>query len=217
MPRGGAGRRGPGRWNGWARGTSWSSAPRSTWPTGSRCRCSWPPAATTSAHRSRTASAWRARWRTPGCRWRPCTTRPKGTASTAPSTGASTTAGCWPSCRATWAGRPPAEQVAGACCAPACPAVNPRRLSPARGVRLLLLLLLGQRAEQVLGRMHQEHVVRGQVDHVLVLAPEERPVLLVLREVRLEHQHARHHAAGDEAEVGPVHAVGHLLGAGADG
>src|SRR5690606_28129200 len=65
---------------------------------------------------------------------------------------------------------------------------------------------------QVLRRVRQVDVAGAEVDDVLVLAPEKRPVLLVLREIGLEHQHARHDAACDEAEVGPVHGVGHLLG-----
>src|SRR5215218_9556809 len=44
-------------------------------------------------------------------------------------------------------------------------------------------------------------------DDVLALVPEERPVLLQLREVGLHDEDARHDAARDEREVGAVAAI----------
>src|SRR5690606_41708042 len=40
--------------------------------------------------------------------------------------------------------------------------------------------------DQLSRRMHQEQVRRPQIDHVFVLAPQERPVFLVLGEVGFE-------------------------------
>ena len=70
---------------------------------------------------------------------------------------------------------------------------------------------------QLLRRQRQVNERRADVQHVLVLSPEEGPVVLVLEEVRVEHQDAGDDAAGDEAEVGAVDSIGHLFRDGPDG
>ena len=67
---------------------------RSSWRTGSRRRCSSPPAAPTRARRSRTARRWSARCAMRRCRWKRCTSPQKVTASPPSRIGARSTRSC---------------------------------------------------------------------------------------------------------------------------
>src|SRR3546814_8154680 len=57
---------------------------------------------------------------------------------------------------------------------------------------------------------------RRSSDLIFVLAPEERPILMVLGEIGLDDQRPGHDTPGDEAEIGAVVTIGHFLRARTD-
>src|SRR3546814_5528 len=69
---------------------------------------------------------------------------------------------------------------------------------------------------QVVGRIGKLDEGRGFGHHIFVLAPEERPILMVLGEIGLDDQRPGHDTPGDEAEIGAVVTIGHFLRARTD-
>src|SRR3546814_5543465 len=58
---------------------------------------------------------------------------------------------------------------------------------------------------QVVGRIGKLDEGRGFGHHIFVLAPEERPILMVLGEIGLDDQRPGHDTPGDEAERSEEH------------
>jgi hypothetical protein len=64
---------------------------------------------------------------------------------------------------------------------------------------------------KMLNRIREEYIIGANIDHTFILAPEERPILLVLQEVGFQQEHTGNDSAGDEGKIRPVTPICSLL------
>src|SRR5512145_1670125 len=65
-------------------------------------------------------------------------------------------------------------------------------------------------------RIDKEHVTSAYTDDIFILAPEEGPILFVLREIGLKNKDSRDDTSSNKGKIGPVISVGDLLRGGPD-